>query len=147
MATTPPPPPSPREARDTLAQLASDEDAIRYPPIPRWFYVVQAAAVAGISLAQLLPEAAGTVVLIGLAALMGLLGHRYWLNRDGVSWASAKVSDMGGFLALLLGTLAAGWIVDETTGAWWIWFVTASLTAGVVLVTGHRYGQEFGHGR
>ncbi|TYP89148.1 hypothetical protein BD833_103305 [Blastococcus xanthinilyticus] len=128
-----------------LAQLARDEDAVRYPPIPRWFYVVQASAVAGISLAQLLPDAAGSALVLGLAVVMGLLGHRYWLNRDGVSWASAKFSDMAGFLALLLGALAVGWLVDETTDAWWIWIVTAVFTAGVVLVTGYRYGREFGH--
>lgn len=36
--------------------LADDENAVRYPPIPAWFFVVQAAAVAGLHVVRMLPD-------------------------------------------------------------------------------------------
>ncbi len=33
--------PSPQEARRALEQLAQDEDAVRYPPLPWWFFLAQ----------------------------------------------------------------------------------------------------------
>ncbi|MCZ2860954.1 hypothetical protein [Blastococcus sp. VKM Ac-2987] len=140
-------PPSPQEARDTLAQLAKDEDAVRYPPIPWWFFLVGAAVVAGVTLAQLLPAKTAAFVVLPLVAVMGLLAHRYWFNAEGVSGASVKVTDMVPYLTVVLGTFVVCWLVDATTGAWWIWFPGAAGTAGAVLVTGSRYVREYGHGR
>lgn len=139
--------PSPQEARDTLAQLARDEDAVRYPPIPRWFFLVGAAVVAGVTLAQLLPSKTAALVVLPLVAVMGLLAHRYWFNAEGITGASVKVSDMAAYLTVILGTFGIGWLVEATTDAWWIWFPCAAVTAATVLVTGERYVREFGHGR
>ncbi|MGY2066322.1 hypothetical protein [Blastococcus sp. SYSU DS0619] len=136
--------PSPQEARETLAQLGKDEDAVRYPPIPRWFFVVGAAVVAGVTLAQLLPPRTAAIVVLPLVVLMGLLAHRYWFNADGVTGASVTFTDMVPYLTVVLGTFAVCWLVDGTTGAWWIWFPGAAVTAGAVLVTGFRYVQEYG---
>lgn len=139
--------PSPQEARDALAQLARDEDAVRYPPIPRWFFLVGAAAVAGVTLAQMLPPRTAGLVVVPLGVVMGLLARRYWFNADGVSGASPKFGDMTGYLTVILGTFAVGWLVEATTGAWWIWLPCAAVTATAVLVTGERYVREFGHAR
>ncbi|SEL69292.1 hypothetical protein SAMN04515665_11737 [Blastococcus sp. DSM 46786] len=139
--------PSPQEARDALAQLARDEDAVRYPPIPRWFFLVGAAVVAGVTLAQLLPPRTAGIVVLPLVVLMALLAHRYWFNTDGVSGASVKVGDMAAYLTVFLGTFGIGWLVEATTDAWWIWFPCAAVTATTVLVTGERYVREFGHAR
>ena len=139
--------PSPQEARDSLTQLAKDEDAVRYPPIPRWFFVVMAAVVAGVALAQLLPPKTAAFVVLPLVVLSALLAHRYWFNPPGVSGASVKLSDMVAYLAVVLGTFAACWLVEAFTDAWWIWFPGAAIVAGAVLVTGHRYVREYGHER
>jgi hypothetical protein len=81
---------------------------------------------------------------IGLAAASLALASRYWLNRDGVSWASARFSDMAPFLAGILGTFVLCWVVADTTDARWIWAVGAVVVAGMVLRTGHTYRREFG---
>lgn len=138
--------PSPQEARDTLAQLAKDEDAVRYPPIPWWFFVVGATVVAGVTLAQLLPPKTAGLVVLPLVAIMGLLAHRYWFNAEGVTGASVKLTDMVPYLTVVLGTFVGCWLVEETTDAWWIWFPGAAVAAGAVLVTGFRYVREYGHG-
>ncbi|MGY2003768.1 hypothetical protein [Blastococcus sp. SYSU DS1024] len=138
--------PSPQEARDTLAQLAKDEEAVRYPPIPRWFFVVMATVVAGVALAQLLPPKTAALV-IPLVVVSALLAHRYWFNPEGVSGASVKLRDMVAYLTVVLGTFVACWLVEAFTDAWWIWFPGAAVVAGAVLVTGYRYVREYGHER
>lgn len=149
MATSDGGAPTPQQARELLRQLADDEDAVRYPPIPAWFFVVQAGAIAGLHLVRLLPEsgagrAAQLVASLAIALAAGGLGQRYWLNRDGVSWAGARPRDLLPFLALLLGSFATCWAVAEVADAPWVWIVGAAFSAAVVLVTGARYRREFG---
>jgi hypothetical protein len=144
--------PTPDEARETLRQLHDDAEAVRYPPIPAWFFAAQAAAIAGLHLVRLLPDSGSNryVQLIGILAIAlaaGGLGQRYWLNRDGVSWATASPRDLLPFLALLLGSFAACWAISGTTGAEWVWIVGAVFSAAVVLVTGARYRRQYGDGR
>ena len=141
--------PSADEARETLRQLADDADAVRYPPIPAWFFVVQAAATAGLFLVRLLPEsdAGRALQLVGIVAIAlaaGAFGQKYWLNRNGVSWATARPRDLLPFLAGLCGTYALCWALAETTGAWWVWIAGALAAATIVLVTGRSYRREFG---
>lgn len=136
--------PTPRQARETLQQLAEDESAVRYPPIPLWFFIAQAAAVAGLYLAQLLPPSDASKATFVVAVVAIVLGSRFWLNRDGVSWSSVKPADMASFVAAILGIFALCWVISATAGAWWIWIVGAVVASGIVVVTGHRYRQEFG---
>lgn len=139
--------PSPREARDSLRQLGEDESAVRYPPLPRWFFVAMAAAMAGMHLAQLLSPSDASKATFALGIVTAVLGGRYWMFRDGVAWVSPKLSDMGLFLVAVLGVFGVCWIVAATTGAWWIWIVGAVAAGAVVLRTGHAYRQAFGDGR
>ncbi|WP_199580182.1 hypothetical protein [Blastococcus sp. TBT05-19] len=141
--------PTPDEAREALRQLAADEDAVRYPPIPAWFFLVQAAAVAGLFLVRLLPEsgagrATQLVAILAIALATGGLGRKYWFDRDGVSWATARPRDLLPFLAVLCGSYALCWVLAETTGATWVWIAGAVVAAAVVLVTGRSYRREFG---
>ena len=141
--------PTPRDARELLRQLTDDENAVRYPPIPAWFFAVQAAAVAGLHLVRLLPEsdAGRATQLVGIAAIAlasGALGTKYWMNRNGIAWTSARFGDMVPFLAGVVGTYAASWVLAETTGAAWVWLVGAVVAGTIVLVTGARYRREFG---
>ncbi|TFV52647.1 hypothetical protein [Blastococcus sp. TF02A-35] len=141
--------PSADEARETLRQLAADEDAVRYPPIPAWFFLVQAAATAGVFLVRLLPESDGgrytqLLAILAIALAAGGLGQKYWLNRDGVSWATARPRDLLPFLVGIVGTYALCWVVAETTGARWAWLVGAVVAATIVLATGRSYRREFG---
>jgi hypothetical protein len=146
METGPVESPSPQEARAALHQIAADESAVRYPPIPRWFFVVMAAVVAALYLAQLLPPDDTSKATFALAVVAVVLGSRYWLNRDGVSWVSPRLADMVPFLTAVYGTFALCWAVDATTGAWWCWIAGAVVASVVVLVTGLRYVREFGDG-
>lgn len=136
--------PSPRQARETLRQLAEDESAVRYPPIPRWFFVAMAAAVAGLHLVRLLPPSDASKASFALSIVAIVLGSRYWLNRDGVSWAAVKFADLAPFMAVILGTFGLCWVVSALTGAGWIWIVGAVGAAGIVLRTGHVYRQAYG---
>jgi hypothetical protein len=147
METGPVESPSPQEARAALRQVAADENAVRYPPIPRWFFVVMAAVVAALYLAQLLPPADASRATFAVAVVAVVVGSRYWFNRQGVSWVSPRLADMLPFLTAVLGTFALCWAVDATTGAWWCWIAGAVVGGAVVLVTGHRYVREFGDGR
>jgi hypothetical protein len=136
--------PTPDEARATLRQLMEDESAVRYPPLPRWFFVAQAALVAGICLAQLLPPSDARNAAFAVAVVAMVLGGRYWLYRDQVAWVSPSFRDMAPFLAAVLGTVLACLVVAGTTDAWWIWIVGAVVVAGIVLRTGHTYRKAYG---
>jgi drug/metabolite transporter (DMT)-like permease len=144
METGPHGSPSPHDARETLQQLSADADAVRYPPLPRWFFLAQAALVAAICLAQLLPPSDARNATFAAAIAAIVLGGRYWLYRDGVSGVTPSLSDMGLFLAGVLGTVLGCLVVEETTGAWWIWIVGAVVVAGIVLGTGHNYRKAYG---
>ncbi|MEV7231116.1 MULTISPECIES: hypothetical protein [Polymorphospora] len=139
--------PSPRQAREMLRQLADDEDAVRYPPIPRWFFVAMAALVAGLHVVRLLPPSDAGKASLALTVVAIVLGARYWLNREGVSWAAVKFTDMAPFLAVMLATFGGCWAVSALTGAWWIWIVGGVVAAAVVLRTGHVYRRAYGDGR
>ena len=136
--------PSPDEARNTLQQLTEDTNAVRYPPLPRWFFLAQAALVAGICLARLLPpsDAGKATLAVAIAAIV--LGGRYWLYRDQVSWVSVSLRDMLPFLVGVLGTVLACFVIAETTSAWWVWIVGAVVAAGIVLRTGYTYRKTYG---
>jgi hypothetical protein len=144
--------PTPDEARETLRQLHQDAEAVRYPPIPAWFFAVQAAAIAGLHLVRLLPDTdsgryAQLIGILAIALAAGGLGQKYWLNRDGVSWATARLRDMLPFLALVLGSFAACWAIAEVAAAPWVWILGAVFSGAVVLVTGARYRKQYGDGR
>ena len=64
------------------------------------------------------------------------------MNREGVSWASARFIDSLPFLLGILGTFALSWVLSATTGAWWIWIVAAVVAGGIVLRTGVTYRRE-----
>lgn len=136
--------PSRDEAAQTLHQLGQDESAVRYPPLPRWFYPAMAALVAGLALAQLMepPDSHQATLALGVVTLV--LASRYWMNRDGVSWASARFTDSLPFLLGILSTFALSWVISATTTAWWVWIVGAVVAGGIVLRTGRTYRREFG---
>ena len=136
--------PSPDEAKQTLRQLGEDESAVRYPPLPQWFFPAMAALVAGLALAQMMEPSESHQATLGLGVVTLVLASRYWLNRDGVSWASARFADALPFLLGILGTFGFSWVFSATTGAWWIWIVGAVLAAGIVLHTGRRYRRVSG---
>jgi hypothetical protein len=136
--------PSRDEAEQTLRQLGQDEGAVRYPPLPRWFFPVMAALVAGLALAQLMEPSESHRVTLALGVATLVTASRYWMNREGVSWASARFVDSVPFLLGILGAFALSWVVSATTGAWWIWIVGAVVAAGIVLRTGLAYRREHG---
>jgi hypothetical protein len=136
--------PSPDEAKQMLHQLSQDENAVRYPPLPRWFFPSMAALVAGLALAQLMEPAESHRVTLALGAVAVVLASRYWLNRDGVSWTSARFADSVPFLLGILGTFALSWLISVTTGAWWLWIIGAVVAGGIVIRTGRAYRREFG---
>lgn len=136
--------PSSQEARRALEQLAQDENAVRYPPLPRWFFLAQAALVAGICLARLLPPSDARHATFAVAVAATVLGGRYWIFRDHVLGVSPSFGDMLPFLAGLLGTVLACFVVTETTDAWWVWIIGAVVAAGIVLRTGNTYRRTYG---
>ena len=136
--------PSPDEAKRTLREIDQAEGAVRYPPLPRWFFLVMAALVAGLALAQLLEPSDSSKATLALAVVALVLASRYWLNRDGVSWASVGFTDMVPFLLGILGTFAVSGVIAATTGASWAWVVGAVLAGAIVIRTGRTYRREFG---
>jgi hypothetical protein len=136
--------PSPQDARRLLEQAAADAAAVRYPPLPRWFFFAQATLAAGVLLAQLLPPSDARHAAFAAAVAAIVLGGRYWLYRDGVAWVSPSPRDMLGFLAAVVGTVLTCLVVAETTGAEWIWIAGAVVVAGIVLGTGRAYRRTYG---
>ena len=137
-------PPAHDEAEQTLHQLGLDESTVRYPPLPQWFFPAMAALVAGLALAQLMEPSESHRATLALGVIALVLSSRYWLNREGVSWASARFTDTVPFLLGILGTFALSWVVSATTGAWWIWIVGAVVAAGIVMRTGRTYRRGLG---
>ena len=137
-------PPSRDEAKQTLYQLGEDESAIRYPSLPQWFFPAMAALVAGLALAQMMEPSRSHQATLALGVVALVLASRYWFNREGVSWASARFTDTAPFLLGILGTFALSWIVSATTGARWTWIVGAVVAAGIVIHTGRKYRRESG---
>ncbi|MFW3170033.1 hypothetical protein [Geodermatophilus sp. CPCC 206100] len=136
--------PSPRDARSMLEQASADEAAVRYPPLPRWFFLAQAALAAGLLLARLLPPSDARHATFAVAVAAIVLGGRYWLFRDRVRGVSPSLRDMLPFLAAVLGTVLTCLVVVETTGAEWVWVVGAVVVAGIVLGTGRTYREAYG---
>jgi len=137
-------PTTPHDAAETLRQLDRDASAVRYPPIPLWFFIVMAGLVGGLFLARMLPSPGAHQATLALGVVALVLGSRYWLNRPGVSWTSLKLSDMVPFLVAVYGAFGLSWVIVATTGAAWIWLVGALVGAGVVLRTGLLYRREYG---
>jgi len=136
--------PSHDEARQTLHQLSRDESAVRYPPLPRWFFPAMAAVVAGLALAQIMESPESHTATLGLGVIALVLASRYWWNRDGVSWASARFADTVPFLLGVLGVFALSWVVAAATDAWWIWIIAAGVAGGIVIRTGHSHRRRAG---
>lgn len=105
-----------------------------------------AVLVALLFLARLLAPSDADKITVALAVVALVLGARYWLHRDGVSWVELKLSDMVLFMAAILGSFAVCWVISANTGARWVWAVGAIVAGGVVIGTGRRYRQEFGDG-
>jgi hypothetical protein len=103
-----------------------------------------AAVVAGLALAQIMEPPESHTATLGLGVIALVLASRYWFNRDGVSWASARFTDMVPFLLGVLGTFTLSWVISATTDTRWIWTVAAVVAGGIVLRTGHSYRREFG---
>jgi hypothetical protein len=139
--------PTPEEAGETLRQLTADENSVRYPPLPRWFFAAMAALVGGLHLAHLLPPSDTRHATFAIVVASVVLGGRYWLFRPGVAGVNPDLPDMLPFMAALLSLFAVGWAGTAATGAEGIWVATAVGAAAVVLVTGRRYRREFGDGR
>jgi hypothetical protein len=139
-------PEMPWRAEEALRQIAEDESAVRYPPLPRWFFPVMAALVAALCLAQMLAPSDARNVTFALAVVAIVLASRYWLRRPGVSWPSVPPSDIGPFLAAILGAAAVCVVVSAFTAWWWIWIAGAVVAGGVVLRTGRLYRRAFGDG-
>jgi len=144
METGPDPAPSVDEARRTLQQLSADEDAVRYPPLPWWFFTGQALLLACLCLAQLLPPSDAPKATFAVAVAAMVLGATQWMNRDGVSWVSVRPGDMVPFMAALGAVVVGCLVVAETTGAWWVWTIGAAACAGIVLRHGHVYRRVHG---
>ena len=137
---------SPGEVRELLDQLGRDEAAVRYPPLPRWFFPAQAAAVAGLHLAQLLRPGDAPKAVFAVAVASVVMGLKHWLNRDGVAWVTVDPRDVAPFVLAILATSVAGWVIAETTGFRWLWIVTAVIAGGIVLRTGRAYRRVHGDG-
>ena len=125
METEPDSASTPRQAREALRQLTADESAVRYPPIPRWFFLAMAALVAMLYLVQLLPSSGAGNAMTGLVVIAVVLvarplAFKYWLNRDGVVGVKVKLSDMALYLAASLGASTVCWVIAAGTGAWWV---------------------------
>ena len=127
-----------------LDQLGQDESTVRYPPLPPWFFPAMAALVAGLALAQLMEPSESHRATLAMGVVALVLASRYWLNREGVSWASARFTDMVPFLLGILSTFALCGVVSATTDAWWIWVLGAVVAGGIVLRTGRTYRRDFG---
>ncbi|NEK58157.1 hypothetical protein GCU56_09755 [Geodermatophilus sabuli] len=136
--------PSPQDARAMLDQLAADETAVRYPPLPRWFFPAQAALTAALLLAQTLPPSDARPATFAVAVAAIVLGGRYWVFRDQVAGVRPSAGDMLPFLGGVLGAVVVCLVVQETTGAWWVWIPGAVVVAGIVLGTGRRYRETYG---
>ncbi|GAB3826291.1 hypothetical protein [Kribbella italica] len=136
--------PQPRDAREQLEQLGKDEEAVRYPPLPRWFFGVTTTATAALYLAQLLSPSDARNATFALGVVVAVIAAFHWLNRPGVSWASMKFRDMVPFVASLGVIFVVCTVISETTSLSWVWIVGAAVAAGMVWRNGRAYRKEFG---
>lgn len=138
--------PNREEAHRLLSAAEEAEEQTRNPPLPWGFFIVQAALMAVICNAQMLPVSPSRVVtIIGFVALVGV-GMRWVFMRPGygVVWPDGP----GAFpymvaMLLLVGTPAVLALSLEMP---WLWLVAGACAAATTLEMGRRYRKASGRG-
>lgn len=133
--------PGAREAREALEQTARDEDAVRYPPLPAWFFPVMASLAAALNVVQL--SSRSSLLMLCITAVAIAVGSQSWFNAAGRAWISPSLRDMLPFLAGILSAVVAAALLDEAAGLRWAWIGSAIVCASIVLVTGRRYQRQY----
>lgn len=136
--------PHPDEARRLLHAASEAEEATRNPPLPWTFFIAQAALLAAICSAQMLPaSASGVITIVGLVAVIGI-GMRWVFTRPGygVVWPDGQ----GAFpymmaMVVLVGVPAVFAVGFAVT---WLWPVAGVLAAATTLEMGRRYRKTVG---
>lgn len=130
-----------------MLEAAHDaETETRNPPLTWGFFATQAALLAAVCSAQMLPLGlSSAATILGLVAVAAV-GMRAVFTRPGygVVWPDGK-STFPYMIALFLlvgvpAMLAVGF------GVSWIWLVAGVFAAVATLEMGRRYRKAFGHG-
>lgn len=131
--------PSADDARRLLGAAEAEAQATRNPPLPWIFFVIQAALLAGICAAQMLPPpAAKGVAIVGMLAVVGV-GIRWVFYRPGYGVVLPDSTDAVPYLismVIVVGIpagLALG--LDQP----WIWLIAGVCAAATTLEMGRRY--------
>ncbi|MFT4395510.1 hypothetical protein ACLTEW_11310 [Gordonia lacunae] len=132
-------PPGRDDARRLLDEAQGAEAATRNPPLPRRFFVAQAALLTAVCWAQPLPEGPSqAITVVGLIAVVAV-GVRWVYARPGygvvapdVGASLPYVAAMGAFVGVPA-VLAIGLEIP------WLWFVAGVAAGATTLDMGRRY--------
>lgn len=132
------------DAHRMLDAAQSAEEHTRNPPLPWAFFLLQAALLAVICSAQMLPSNPSRVVtIVGLVTVAGI-GMRWVFMRPryGIIWPDGQA----GFpyliaMFVLVGVPAVLAVGFELP---WLWLVAGVFAAATTLEMGRRYRKAFG---
>jgi NAD/NADP transhydrogenase beta subunit len=143
METGSDPSPSRDEAQAILESARQAETETRNPPLPRLFFITQAALLALIATAQMLPESPSRVItILGLVAVAGV-GMRAVFARPGYGfiWPDGRATFPYMIAMLILvGVPAVAAVGLEVS---WLWLVAGALAGLTTLEMGRRYRRAF----
>jgi hypothetical protein len=127
------------EARRLLDAAEEAEERTRNPPLPRAFFIAQAALLAAICCAQMLPVGPSRVVtIVGLIAVVGL-GMRWVFTRPGYGAVWPDGRGAFPYMVAMLVLVGVPAVLAVGLAASWLWLVAGALAAATTLEMGRRY--------
>lgn len=129
-------------ARAHLHGARAAENAGRFPAIPAWLVLVNAALIAAFTLTPLVEGR--TTELMSLVAMLILLIDVVAINRLGVFGSGATTPGTIAVLLVLAVIVGGSFALHATTGHDWLVVVAACLAAVTVLAAGLRYRKAAG---
>ena len=122
-----------------------EEQATKNPPLPRWFFIVQALALAVALMAQALPMpySAG-ITALGIVTVIAV-GVRSVYYRPGYGFVAPDGPSAFPYLITVLVGAGVPAVLAVSLETGWPWLVAGGLAAAATLDMGRRYRKAVGH--
>lgn len=123
-----------------------EQQETRNPPLSRWFFMVQAVALAAVFAAQALPAPWSMgIAALGIVAILAV-GVRFVFYRSGYGFVAPDGPGAFPFMLVLLVCAGVPAILAIGLEVRWLWLVAGALAAVATLEMGRRYRKATSRG-